>query len=423
MPVHDYRIGNLILSDYAFGLNSQQFELLTANNEGLKFVYTIDQYPRNLIKAKVEAEDVVDSTTDPENPVTLTEFPFDLSFANILEGAEGIIIVDNSTSATKLKFQPTIPISLNSNISIRENGSTILRFIYENDLFYWESDYKPVSVNFKKQIELEIDNQSPAIPSLRFTSQKECMKYILENAGLQVYDDMFSRDSGGSSVKIYVQPRTYEESFYVPRAGNIGVEFIGIIDSETGKKPIFDATGIANQFSRCVNIYESRNITLKNLHFKRDDGGSSLLLSTRNSSATLIDCTLENGGIEPQDRKNIIQAAVGGSVRIAGDLKIISASGTEKILFSSTDQSSLIFDNIIHTPTGNANGGMSVFTNQIVNFEIAFKASRYSKIEIGGYIDGGSDNERYISGSITYDTYSNIQTGAELENKSTKFPG
>lgn len=426
MVIRDFRIGNLILSDYAFGLNSQQFEILTANNNGSKFTYTIDQYPRNLIKVKVVAEDVFDST-DPANPVTLTEFPFDLVFTNILEGAEGIILVDNSTATTKLKFEPTIQIDVNSNLSIRENGNTILRFVYENGIFYIQSDYKPISVNLNKTIELDVDNSMEPIPNKRFNTLKNCIKYIIVNASISIYDGMFSADSAYESVIVNVHYGNgiYPDAFYVPRLGSTGVHFRGIPNA-SGLKPIIDATNITNQFRRTVNIYESRQVALSDLHFKRADKGSVMLLVTRDSNVRVQDCTFENA--DPADPKDLIQVQR-SFLRIGGEINIISASGNEgKMLVCDGNASSLglskTFSNPNNLNSGVSSMGLSIKVNTPITWQTIFATSNYAKISVNGSLDDATDGiPNYNSGDILYTQLADVQSGAEVTNNSLSFPG
>lgn len=428
MVIRDFRVGNTILSDYAFGLNTQQFELLKGVTENSKLIFNINQYPRNLIKVKIEAEDVVDSSG--VELATLTEFPFDLTFTNILEGAEGIIIVDNTTSATKLKFEPTITIHSDSNISIRNNSKTVLSFVYESGIFYFQSDYKPISINLNHTIELDVDNSSAPIPGKRFETLKECIKYILTDARVSIYEGMFASDKAYETVivNVYFGKGEYPEAFYVPKLESIGVKFRGI--SEAGAKPIFNATGVVNQFNRTVNVYESRSIHIENLHFKRNDSGSTLFLATRNSEVSVENCGFENG-INPADGtstgKSLFQAN-NSRIAIHGELEIISAGQQEKTLLRADNGGSIRLHNVIadpNAPNGKNRGTrLRIKVENPITWNTIFQASRYSGIFIDDYLDGNDDGTpRYTPGSILYQQLHNITTGAELENQSVNFPG
>lgn len=431
MVIRDFRVGNTILSDYAFGLNTQQFELLNGVIENSKLIFSINQYPRNLIKVKIEAEDVVDSSG--VESVTLTEFPFDLTFTNILEGAEGIIIIDNTTSATKLKFEPTITIHSDSNISIRDNSKTVLSFVYESGIFYFQSDYKPISINLNHTIELDVDNSSAPIPGKRFETLKECLKYILTDARVSIYDGMFASDQAFETVivNIYFGNGEYPEAFYVPKLESIGVKFRGI--SEAGAKPIFNATGVVNQFNRTVNVYESRSITIENLHFKRNDLGSTLFLATRNSQVTVENCRFENGmnlaadGTSTGNKKNLFQAS-NSIIGIYGELEIISAGQQEKTLLWAENGGEIRLRDVIGDPNApngiNRSTRLKIKVENPITWDTIFQASRYSRIFVTDYLDGNEDGTpRYTPGSILYQQLHNITTGAEVENRSVNFPG
>lgn len=426
MVVRDFRVGNTILSAYAFGLNAQQFEVLEGVNGGSKLLYTIDQYPLNLIKVRLEAQDIIDNT-DPANPVTLAEFPFDVSFTNILEGAQGLIIVDNSTATTKLRFEPTtIQVDEGSNLSIKKNGNTVLRFVHENGIFHIQSDYRPIWINLNKTIELEVNNSLEPTNS-RFLTIKDCVKYIIANAGASSYDKMFATDTAYETiiVNIHYGLGLYNEAFYVPNLGLTGVHFRGIPDA-AGNKPVIDATNIINQFNRTVNVYGSKNVMFSNLHFKRGDNGSVLLLVTRDSRVTIENCTFENGSMEGP--KSLIQAAANSQIRLFGEIEIISASGVEEKMFLASEFSKIGLTNMIDDPNSpngrNRNAGLSIKVNSPITWNTIFEASRYSQITTDDYLDGGSgETLRYNPGSILYQTLAKVETGAEVINNSLTFPG
>lgn len=421
MVVRDFRVGNTILSAYAFGLNAQQFEVLEGVNDGSKLLYTIDQYPLNLIKVKIESQNVIDNT-DPANPITLTEFPFDLAFAKILEGAEGLIIVDNSAT-TKLRFEPTtIQIDGGSNLSIRENGNTVLRFVYENGIFHVQSDYKPISVNLNKTIELNVDNSD--VSGNSFISLTDCVKYILVNGRVSINKELFQNDRSYESVLVNVHYGNgeYNEALYLPLLESTGVTFTGISSNE-GLKPVINATNISNQFERTVVLFDSRNITLKNLHFKRNDRGSVFVLATRNSSVKIINCTFENGSLD--DPKGLFQAASSSKIGVHGKLEIISASGNEDIFMVSSSSSSCSLKNIVSVPGGNRNAGLEITVNTPITWKTMFRASGYASIKIDDYLDGNNNagTPNYNPGSILYHQLAHVTSGAKVTNNSLIFPG
>ncbi|MEQ8753248.1 MAG: hypothetical protein RID09_06985 [Coleofasciculus sp. G1-WW12-02] len=425
--VGDFRFGNKVLSDYAFGLNAQQFEVLTPDTSNPdKILYTINQFPRNLVKVKIQGFDIQDQ--DPANSgVNLKSFPFDLVLTDILEGSQGILIIEN-LAETKLFFEPTLTLTQGSDISINTSGTTVLEYIYSNGVYHFKSTYKPPSINYLDRPTLIIDNSVPPVPGRTFNTLRDCVRFIIVNARIHASDLMFEGDSSLDSVTVEIYPGLgeYKEPFLVTNFENIGVRFVGIVDAN-GNKPFFNATGTKVQFKRTVRITNS-NVTLENLAFGRSDEGSVLFLAVRGSEVLVKDCRFENNSLD--NSKGLIQSSMNSRVAVVGKLEVISASQQEGSFFIADSFSAINFQNVfansdtIKAGKNNENGGMSIRTNSPITWDTIFQAKQYSFISVSSYIDGATDGTpRYNTGDILYSTFSKIESGSELTNNSTKFPG
>ena len=412
--------GNTAYSVDLFGYADGAFEIAPYSIlDTNQLLYQIEAFPRNLLKARIIAVEM--EAGDAEDPTILESIEFDLAFPNgILEGSQGILAIEQGVIKTRLKFisNPSITISAESNLGIAPSGTTFWNYSFIDGKFYIQSSYNPISKVLSTQVTLVVDNSVSPSPGI-FSSLKTCVQWILENCSIVATDQLFSTDAPAASVivEVHYGLGEYKEAFYLPNLQDIGVKFVGI-PSPDGKLPVINATGIVNQFSRLINVNGSRRLFVEGIHFARHDKGSTLVLATRNSQIAFKDCTFENG--DATDKKGFAQA-VNSQISFVGKIKLISASGLEGTFFIS-DDGVITFSNVIATPTGNANGGLSVSANMVIEWETIFSCFNDGRVIISSHLDGVDNGTPRYDDRIRYQSLSVLNSGGRFTNESTSFP-
>ncbi|MEQ9486156.1 hypothetical protein [Coleofasciculus sp. F4-SAH-05] len=355
------------------------------------------------LKGKISGN--IEDVANPGN--FLIDLPLKLAFTNLIDGATGRLIIDNS-STTKYGLLDNFVndgIIWEGDYRVNQNGRTILDFIYDSNTIEWSTTYKeavPIEYGILT-LRLSPNGVNDGNPETAFLTLNGkgpedvgALNWVRKNILYTNNPERYKQDSPDNSVIIEVEEGIVEQHCYLVDLPEFGITLRGLVNTETGAKPVFNTTRLNSppvegeedertQFSRCCYI-TAREISLEDLGFRNL---ANLITISRNSTVSL-----QNVEFFPESDVWCIDLASSSRLKVIKEIKISTDQLSQKGFIKVRDRSSASFSHIGSTGLSNYNAGL-IFSFPIgINFENFIELTEFSSLKI-------SDQLQYVQGTAT----------------------
>ncbi|MFP5270316.1 hypothetical protein [Coleofasciculus sp.] len=355
------------------------------------------------LKGKISGD--IEDVASPGN--FLADFPLKLKFTNLINGATGRLIIDNSGATKYDLFDNFVGdgIAWDGDYRVNRNGRTILDFIYDSNTIEWSTTYKEAVPIEYGVLTLRlspngVNDGNPETPFLTLNGKSPedvgALNWVRRNLLYTNNPSRYKQDSPDNSVIIEVEEGVVEQHCYLVDLPDFGITLQGLINPETGAKPVFDTVRLNSppvegeedertQFLRCCYI-TAREVTLKDLGFRNLN---DLMTVSRNSRVSL-----ENIEFFPEGSIWCIDLSSDSRLKAIKEMKISTNQLQQKGFIKIRSRSDANFSNVGFANLSNYNAGLIFNFPAGINFESFIELTEFSSLKISNAL-------QYVQGTAT----------------------